>query len=242
MVLRGVLQTRELVIYMKIERVDDKTVKCFISNEELEEYNIEYKDFLLRSEKAREIVHDIMEQAVEEVGFKPPKFAFDIQLMMFPDQGLMLTFSEKDPMDSKEGQQLMEAIRDVKEMMEMAKANAKSIPDDNKPKKAADAISDIPEYRKSDIALFMFDKLSVLIDYCRDMPSGLRIKSSLYKANDKYFLLLEKGAASYDRYSRACVQALEFSTLFSADIDRINFFTQRAECLIPEKTLKKLGK
>ena len=25
---------------MKIERIDDKTVKCFLSNEELEEYEI----------------------------------------------------------------------------------------------------------------------------------------------------------------------------------------------------------
>ena len=28
---------------MKIERIDDKTVKCFLSNEELEEYDIDYK-------------------------------------------------------------------------------------------------------------------------------------------------------------------------------------------------------
>ena len=29
---------------MKIERVDDKTVKCFLSNEELEQHNIDYKE------------------------------------------------------------------------------------------------------------------------------------------------------------------------------------------------------
>lgn len=36
---------------MKIERIDDKTVKCFLSNEELEQYDIDYKDFVTRSEK-----------------------------------------------------------------------------------------------------------------------------------------------------------------------------------------------
>ena len=56
---------------MRIERVDDKTVKCFLSNEELEEYDIDYKDFILRSDKAREIVQEIIEQAEEEVGYKP---------------------------------------------------------------------------------------------------------------------------------------------------------------------------
>ena len=71
---------------MKIERIDDKTVKCFISNEELEELEITYKDFILRSEKAKEVVEDIIEQAVEEVGYKPPEFAMDMQIMMLPDK------------------------------------------------------------------------------------------------------------------------------------------------------------
>ena len=55
---------------MRIERVDDKTVKCFLSNEELEEYDIDYKDFILRSDKAREIVQEIIEQAEEEVQYR----------------------------------------------------------------------------------------------------------------------------------------------------------------------------
>ena len=41
---------------MKIERIDEKTVKCFISNEELEAFDITYKDFITRSEKAKEVV------------------------------------------------------------------------------------------------------------------------------------------------------------------------------------------
>ena len=80
---------------MKIERIDDKTVKCFLSNEELEEYEIDYKDFVTRSDKAKEVVQEIIEQAEEEVGYKPPKYAFDLQIMMLPDEGLVLVFSEK---------------------------------------------------------------------------------------------------------------------------------------------------
>ena len=52
---------------MKIERIDDKTVKCFLSNEELEEYDIDYKDFVTRSDKAKEVVQEIIEQAEEDV-------------------------------------------------------------------------------------------------------------------------------------------------------------------------------
>ena len=80
---------------MRIERIDERTVKCFLSNEELEEYNISYRDFVLRSDKAREVVEDIIEHAEEEVGYQPPRFAFDLQIMMLPDQGMILTFSDR---------------------------------------------------------------------------------------------------------------------------------------------------
>lgn len=65
---------------MKIQRVDDKTVKCFLSKEELEEYQIDYKDFIMRNEKAKEVVQEIIQQAEEEVGYKPPRFAFVYRL------------------------------------------------------------------------------------------------------------------------------------------------------------------
>ena len=99
---------------MKFERVDDKTVRCFISNEELEDYQIDYKDFVLRSDKAREVVRDIIMQASEEVGYKPPKFAFDMSIMMLPEQGLVLTFSESDPMEGNTGEKLMEYLKEMK--------------------------------------------------------------------------------------------------------------------------------
>lgn len=89
---------------MKIERIDEKTVKCFLTNQELEEYEITYKDFILRSDRAREVVEEIIEQAEAEVGYQPPQFAFDLQIMMLPDKGMILTFSEKEPDEGKAGE------------------------------------------------------------------------------------------------------------------------------------------
>lgn len=103
---------------MKIERIDDKTVKCFLSNEELEEYDIDYKDFVTRSDKAKEVVQEIIEQAEEEVGYKPPKYAFDLQIMMLPDEGLVLVLSEKEPLENKSGAQLLQALQEMKRVFE----------------------------------------------------------------------------------------------------------------------------
>ncbi len=224
-------------VIMKIERVDDKTVKCFLSNEEMEAYDIDYKDFIMRSEKAKEIVQEIIEQAAEEVGYKPPKFAFDLQIMMLPDQGVILTFSEKDPLESKEGEQILECLKEMKKVFESNKAQLKK--DDSKDNKDSKDKVVNPE-KRPEIAIFVFPSLGRIMEYASALPQNLRVQSALYVVQDMYYLYLHKGSASYERYSRACIQALEFGSLYAAEQDKVLYLQEHGECLIAEKALKKL--
>ena len=205
---------------MKIERIDDKTVKCFLSNEELEEYDIDYKDFVTRSDKAKEVVQEIIEQAEEEVGYKPPKYAFDLQIMMLPDEGLVLVLSEKEPLENKSGAQLLQALQEMKRVFEE--------------KKAAEA-------QKPQFAIFAFRNIGRVIEYAAVLPTNLRIDSTLYRMEDgTCYAYVRKGGASYERYSRACIQAMEFAALYAADEQKLRYLEEHGECLIREKALKKL--
>lgn len=235
---------------MKIERVDEKTVKCFLSNEELEEYDIDYKDFILRSDKAREVVQVIIEQAEEEVGYKPPRFAFDLQIMLLPDQGLILTFSEKDP-DFKDGEQIIECLKEMRQVLEktrekMGLTNVESGSDNT----AAEQTSQQTEKKsgrpvkkvvqRPDFAVFSFSKLTNVMSYASALPTTLRMESRLYELDGNYYLFLWKGNTSYERYSRACVQAMEFGTLYTADEGKTMHIKEHGTCIIEEKVLKKL--
>lgn len=241
---------------MRIERIDDKTVKCFLSNEELEEYDIDYKDFVMRSDKAKEIVQEIMIHAEEEVGYKPPKFAFDLQIMMLPEQGLVLTFSEKDS-EIKDGDQLIEFLREMKRLLQKTREKvnmignaggeaqqdtagdgAQKAEEDNseKTKKAGGR----QQENRPSVAVFAFSSIGQAMEYAAALPPNLRVDSVFYQMNDLYYLYLGKGHASYDRYSRACIQALEFGGLYTADDRQILWLQEHAQCLIAEKALKKL--
>lgn len=236
---------------MKIERVDDKTVKCFLSNEELEEYDIDYKDFVLRSDKAREIVREIIEQAEEEVGYKPPKFAFDLQIMVLPEHGMLLTFSEKEPFENKDGEQILEYLKQVKNLLQQTRetvgqaiaqaptqdpvqaasqASGQDSAQTQKPAKAAQ-----PEF-----AIFQFNSLRDVMAYASSLPKNFRAESCLYEMGELYYLHMAKGVASYERYSKACVQALEFAGLYAADESGLRILQEHGKCLIAEKALKKL--
>lgn len=240
---------------MRIERIDDKTVKCFLSNEELEEYDIDYKDFVMRSDKAREIVQEIMVHAQEEVGYKPPKFAFDLQIMMLPEQGLVLTFSEKDS-EIRDGEQLIEFLREMKQLLQKTREKVNMIgtiggempPDAAGNGAVKDAAGNSGETKKTDrqqenrpgVAVFAFSSIGKAMEYAAALPANLRVDSVFYQMNDLYYLYLAKGHAAYDRYSRACIQALEFGGLYTADDRQILWLQEHAQCLIAEKALKKL--
>ncbi|MCM1025891.1 MAG: adaptor protein MecA [Roseburia sp.] len=223
---------------MRIERVDEKTVKCFLTNEELDEYEIDYKDFIMRSERAREVVQEIMKQAIEEVGYRPPKFAFDLQIMLVPDQGMVLTFSEKDP-EIKDGEQLMECLREMRRMLDSAR-EAVGRP----PALPGSFMADAPERRSEErpgFAVFLFSELREVMEYAAVLPANLRVGSELYELDGQYYLYLTRGHASYERYSRACIQAMEFGELYTALESRVMQLKEQGTCLIGEKALKKLA-
>lgn len=225
---------------MKIERVDEKTVKCFLSNEELEEYEIDYKDFVMRSEKAKEVVQEIIEQAVEEVGYTPPRFAFDLQIMMVADQGLILTFSDRDS-DVNDGSQLIECLKEMKRILQKTReATEQMTPADAAPGQAQKKPEKQEAVCRPEDAVFVFSSLRNAMNYAAVLPGNLRVESALYEWDGFYYLHIQKGHAAYERYGRACIQALEFAALYAADEARILQLKEHGTCLIAEKAIKKL--
>lgn len=229
---------------MKFERIDDKTVKCYISMEEMQEYDITYKDFVIRSEKAKEIVEEIIIRATEEVGYRPPQFALDLQIMMMPEQGMVLTFSEKMPDDIAKNPSVLEYLKEMKKLMDSGRFG------DGKKREDGYEDSLLPEVDtegraqqakvQPDYAVFAFSTMRDICNYVNRLPKTLRVKSCLYEEKGVYYLYVEKGGASYARYSRACILALEYGTLYGASIDKLVYLDEHANCLLPEKAIQKM--
>ncbi len=234
---------------MKIERVDENTIKCYISTEEMEKYQIEYTDFLSRTDKAQELMKNIIRQAHEEVGYVPPKYAFEMQIMMVPDQGMVLTFSEKEPFDINDHAKVEAFLSSLKEFVnKLAEQKERlekggAMPIGQGAKKPADKAKEIMERiraLKIEEAVFVFPTIAQIMDYASVLPAGIRMKSALYKMDDMYFLYIAQGTSAYDRYSKACVQALEFGDLYRADAGCDELLKEHGECLIAEKAIRKL--
>jgi len=236
---------------MRIERIDDKTVKCYLSNEEMAEYEVTYKDFVTRSQKAKEMVEQIIIQATQEVGYQPPEFAMDMQIMLMPEQGMVLTLSEKTPDEIQNNPALMEYLREMKKVFQQklgegmaAEMAARDMTKTGEclPGSDGDSAQKTESEQGSGpgFAVFAFDSLGAVCNYAKMLPKLIRVNSSLYMDKGMYYLYIEKGTSAYKRYSRACILALEYGTLYGATMDKVIYLKEHGECLIQEKAVQKL--
>lgn len=198
-----------------------------------------------------------MAHAVEEVDYKPPRFAFDLQIMVLPDRGMILTFTEKTPEDIKNSANLIGYLREMRRILKeklgldgstiadllaqaMVTAAQGAAGEASPEQKQEDASKAQTESEKPRFAIFRFASMRSLCAYAGMLPRNLRVASRLYREGDTYYLYLERGGASYERYSRASIQALEFGELYAAGEDKLAYLEEHGECLISQKALARL--
>ncbi|MCR4897555.1 MAG: adaptor protein MecA [Lachnospiraceae bacterium] len=239
---------------MRIERIDDQTIKCFLSVEELQEYHVDYKDFIYRSEKAQKLMRDIIEEAREKVGYKPPQMAFELQITMM-EQGMILTFSEKDPFDlgdPSKNQNVRELLGRLKSYLQQMSGEAggsvgaydpndsgpiQSLPD---PGPVLPAVGGPKPEELLEVVL-SFSSMANVMAYMEALPGRLRFTSELYKMEDLYYLHIAKGAASLERFRKACIVGTEYAGFCAAGEGCDQLLKEHGELLIAERAMQKLS-
>lgn len=84
---------------MEFIRVNDNMIKCLVSEEDMDQYDVSIEDFFTRSENAMELLHEIVKQAAEEVGYKPQGPLTSLQIAPVDEHGLAIFLTEKSHFD-----------------------------------------------------------------------------------------------------------------------------------------------
>lgn len=86
---------------MEFIRVNDHMIKCLISEEDMDQYDVSIEDFFTRTENAMEFLHEIVKQAEIEVDYRPEGPLTSLQIAPIPDKGLAIFLTEKPQIDLK---------------------------------------------------------------------------------------------------------------------------------------------
>lgn len=225
---------------MKFKKLDEKTVCCMLSEEELTDNGITIEDFIHNRDKVQNFLEDIIETAKAEVGFEASGPMLSIQIMgMYPD-GVMITFSE-DPKD-------MAAA--IKAGLAQAKGEfpggewleAEAAPGSEK--KLFQSEKQTGSGRQP--AVVSFSCMDHIFDFVRNVSVRSGLNSSLYKDEQTgtYYMFLAKVRMSIERYHAVLATALEFGNLAGATELVMAEIEEHCSCIIPAKavnTLKKIG-
>lgn len=209
---------------MRFQRIDEETVCCLLTEEDMKEYGLETKDFLTDKEKVHKFLEIIVEQAKEEVGYEAKSGMLAMQIAVLPDNGLAITFSEK----AEDG---------IKNVLDQIMNNTKVLGDINQPEGVK---SEQEKYIKNaESYIYCFDKFKTLETFCNKIKFDKPMKSRLYKdrKENKYYLLLRKGKLSKKEFEVLQQLASEFGIFVSSQNVKAAYMEEHYQCMIRKKAV-----
>ena len=79
---------------MRFKRVDKSTVRCIVSQDEIEERVLKNEDLIKNGDKAQEFLTEVVDMAEEEIGFKMTSGIQAVQAVCLPTHVVVFTFSD----------------------------------------------------------------------------------------------------------------------------------------------------
>lgn len=112
---------------MKFKKLDEYTVRCVLSENDMIENDIEIEDFFSDREKIHNLMEVIIDKAKDEVGYQISDEILSMQVMPLPQNGLAITISGKKDIEMDS---LLSDIKNFAEILEDANEEAEDDSDD----------------------------------------------------------------------------------------------------------------
>lgn len=215
---------------MKYKKINEATVQCIISEEDMLEYGLTLSDIFERNEKGEEFLRDIIERAHDEVGYTINGDNIAMQITPLKDKGLAVTFTSEGPAGFRD------ILQHLKEVLQGVSAELNR--QDEAEQQGAEAKKE--EEYDDNRRMFVFATLHQAMQYTASIPANLSVKSHLYKDGEVYYLIVEKNRLSYKMFNKISAQAVEFGNLLAVSAERALYLEEHGECLIRDRAVSKL--
>lgn len=214
---------------MKYKKINDATVQCIVSADDMSEYGLTLSDIFERNERGEEFLRDIIERAHEEVGYQINNGNIAMQITPLKDNGLVVTFTDEGPAAFKE------MLQNLKEVLQEFSAELAG-----QEERARAAVQTAAGEYDENRRMFVFASMYETMQYAATIPNTYSVKSHLYKEGEDYYLVLEKNRLSYKNFNRISAQAVEFGNLIAVSEERMQYLEEHGECLIRDRAVSRL--
>lgn len=153
---------------MKIEKINERQIKIFLNQNDLQERNINLNEFAYGSEKAQSLFKDMMEMASEECGFYVDTNRFIIEAIPESKNSIILIITKVS-----EGDDILDRLGIYKSIQNINKVNTKTL------------------IENENFCVYSFKLLDVLSAAASRINTIYDSKNSLFKYKDIYYLVMD---------------------------------------------------
>ena len=159
---------------MKYKKINEATVQCIVSADDMAEYGLALSDIFERNERGEEFLRDIIERAHDEVGYQISNGNIAMQITPLKDNGLVVTFTDEGPAAFKE------MLQNLKEVLQ--EFSAELAGQEECARETLQTPDDFDENRR----MFVFRTMHQTMQYAATIPNTYSVRSHLYKEGEAY--------------------------------------------------------
>lgn len=216
---------------MKYKKINEATVQCIVTAEDMHEYGLTLSDIFERNEKGEGFLRDIIERAHDEVGYTISGDNIAMQITPMQNQGLVVTFTNESPAAFRD---ILQHLRDMLQGVN-AELNRQGLTGQQGANQ-----NQLAQEFDDNRRMFVFATLHQVMQYAASVPPKLSVKSYLYKVDTAYYLVIERGRLSYKMFNKISAQAVEFGNLIAVSDERMQYLKEHGECLIDGRAVSRL--
>ena len=251
---------------MEFKKINDRRFQCRLDEEDLEDNNISLDDFFKNdTDKIHSLLEVIMEEAEKNIGVTLSGEVMSLQLAPQRDHSILLTVSSgKEDLGNmlrKAGESISKAFSkpeksnvikngegtfkdapfetfgDSLDKFELPDAQTDELKKTGQKKKASNVI-------KAGCGVFRLESLNDFEEMCTVSSRTWGITNALYKnkEDDTYYLVLEKGRCSEEKYRSLLNLLMEYSVFDSSKEERVAFIREHYSVVIGNNAINVVKK
>ncbi len=232
---------------MKFRRIDEDTVRCIVSKEDMQEFGIVLEDFFKNKSKIHDFLHEVVERAEQEVGYEPKEGLLSMQIMPISQNSIAITFTEKedggyDDMINNIKETVADIISENEAEEELQTDDViEEFEDEIEVKEEKDDLVDQDSIiEKQDKTFRTISRIMVamptiqeLVNYCKAININKSITSELYYLKNKglYCLIIDKNRLSVNDFKTITRLAIEYSSNITNNRKIIAYVQEQGEVI-----------
>ncbi len=228
---------------MEYKRIDENTIRCIVTEEDMESFGLNLDEFLSHSGRSDEFLQYIVSEARDELGYQNDRGIVSMRLEVLSDRRISLTFGSGDEKQIRE--QVLKYLKELAESR-IAQEIEKMLGVKQEQAPAEEKRQSPPETPKEEIKepyrMYSFTSLRDVMSYCHAIGLKQPIRSHLYKEKEKYYLVAERYRISDYNFNLLTAVAFDYGRVLAEPEHLYDHLREHGELLIADRAIGTLRK